>query len=151
MTDYSKLDAFFEEIIQHYEVLRDFELEKLHMIQEDRVEELEKSISREQALIMKTNSLEQQRMKLMGSATMTFQQLIDQSPLQYRDGFIQKKEALASLISQIKEMNEAAQANVKNRLEQMRKSHAELNDTMYSRAGAKENQSALSKTLDKDV
>ena len=55
MPDYNKLIAFFDEYITHYKEFLQFEYLKLDMINNNQIEKLSKSLSTEQALIMKTN------------------------------------------------------------------------------------------------
>ena len=52
--DYFKLVRFFNEYIAHYKELLDFEYSKLDIINNDKIEELSRSLSKEQALIILT-------------------------------------------------------------------------------------------------
>lgn len=65
MPDYNKLISFFDECRSHYKELLAFENEKLSYIHEDDITQLGNSLGKEQALIMKGNSLETKRKALL--------------------------------------------------------------------------------------
>ena len=80
MIDYFKLVRFFAEYTAHYKEFLEFEFKKLDMINNDKIEELSASLSVEQALIMKANSLENKRLAILGEdKDLTFKEIIDKA------------------------------------------------------------------------
>ena len=78
MSDYNKIIAFFDEYITHYREFLQFEYLKLDMINNNQIEKLSSSLSTEQALIMKTNSLETKRLKVLeGTKGNTFAEIAE--------------------------------------------------------------------------
>ena len=65
MPDYNKIIAFFDEYIAHYREFLQFEYLKMDMLNHNQIEQLSASLSKEQAFIMKTNSYETKRLKLL--------------------------------------------------------------------------------------
>jgi hypothetical protein len=127
MLDYPKLFAFFDEYIEHYKTFLQFEYLKLEMINNDDIEKLSSSLSREQALIMKTNSLEKKRIDILGDeAGKTFQELIDSAPKWYQYRLTDKYNQLSEVVLKIKEINDTANVIVSERLNKIQKKVGEL-------------------------
>jgi len=127
MLDYPKLFAFFDEYIAHYKAFLQFEYLKLEMINNDDIEKLSSSLSREQALIMKTNSLEKKRLAILGEESgKTFQELIDSAPKWYQFRLTEKYNQLSEVIIKIKEINDTANIIVTERLNKIQKKVGEL-------------------------
>ena len=73
---------FFNDYNAHFKELMDFEYKKLDMINNDRIEELSNILSTEQALIMRTDTLEKKRLELMGdNKDCTFADIIAVAPV----------------------------------------------------------------------
>lgn len=127
MLDYVKITKFFDEYINHYKDFLKFEYFKLDMITKDEIEKLSNSLSTEQALIMKTNSYENRRIKLVGdNANMTFPELIDKAPEFYKKRLDSQYKELSELVFKIKELNDTANTIVTERLKRIQKRTAEL-------------------------
>ena len=67
MKDFHTFQNFMNEYNSHYRELLSFETKKLRLIADDDIDELRKSLNTEQAMIMKTNSLEKKRMELLSN------------------------------------------------------------------------------------
>ena len=126
MLDYPKLFAFFDEYIEHYKTFLQFEYLKLEMINNDDIEKLSASLSREQALIMKTNSLEKTYRYSGDEAGKTFQELIDSAPKWYQYRLNDKYNQLSEIVLKIKEINDTANVIVSERLNKIQKKVGEL-------------------------
>ncbi|MCH5349398.1 MAG: flagellar export chaperone FlgN, partial [Oscillospiraceae bacterium] len=98
MADYKKIIAFFDEYIDHYREFLDFEYSKLDMLNKNQIEKLSNSLSVEQALIMKTNSLEAKRIKLVEGSGKTFAELTEGAPEEFRERLSKQHDELSSLV-----------------------------------------------------
>lgn len=121
MLDYEKFLRFSEECNDHYRALLEFEYKKMELITEDDIENLSKALPEEQALVMKSNSLETKRAKLLGSenAGKTFRELADSAPDEYKKRLKELYQELCSLISRIKELNDTAAVIINSRLKRI--------------------------------
>ncbi|MDE6594781.1 MAG: flagellar protein FlgN [Oscillospiraceae bacterium] len=126
MPDYKEIIAFFDEYITHYKGFLKFEYAKADMINKGAVEQLSDALNTEQALIMKTNSMEARRMKLVEGCGNTFNELIDGAPAEHQDKLKSQHEELSEIIYKIKELNDNAGAIVSARLKKIQKRTAEL-------------------------
>lgn len=135
MPDYKKITAFFDEYIEHYRVFLKFELAKASMISHGNIEQLSNSLPTEQALIMKTNVLENKRMKLVeGAPGNTFAELAENAPEEYRERLKAQHKELSELLYKIKEINDAANEIVSERLKKIQRRTEELN--VYDEKGS---------------
>ncbi len=153
MIDYHKLLAFFDEYILHYTELLRFENDKLKMIVADNIKELEKSIGKEQALIMKTNSYENKRFELIGvqNQKKTFKEIIEEAPYEFQPRLNDRYNSLTNLVYQIKKINQNAQEIVAQRLTLIEEvKNGSVNST-YNKNGGKKNVGQGSMTLNKDI
>lgn len=139
MLDYHMLLSFMNEYISHYRDLLRFETAKLQLIFKDDIEGLDKSLSKEQALIMKTNSLEAKRFELLrgGHEKETFRELIDGAPPEYKNELSDQYKELCNLIFQIKKINDNAHEIVRKRLSVMENAENSSTDT-YNKTGKKQ-------------
>ena len=81
---FNKIIAFFDDYIKHYRAFLQFEYLKMDMINHNQIEKLSDSLSTEQALIMKTNSLENKRTKLLeGFEGKSFAEIAENAPEPY--------------------------------------------------------------------
>lgn len=126
MPDYKQIIAFFDEYITHYKSFLKFEYAKADMINKGAVEQLSDALTTEQALIMKTNSMETRRMKLVEGCGNTFKELIEGAPAEHQDKLKSQHEELSEIIYKIKELNDNAGAIVSARLKKIQKRTAEL-------------------------
>ena len=127
MPDYKKIIAFFDEYITHYKEFLQFEYLKLDMINHNQIEKLSKSLSTEQALIMKTNSYETKRVKLLeGTAGSTFAEIAANAPEEYRTRLSEQHKELSEIVFRIKELNDSANITVTERLKKIQRKTAEL-------------------------
>lgn len=152
MLDYAKLRDFFSEYVEHYRELFYFEVEKIKLIAADNVEELGKSLAKEQAFMMKTTALEKKRIALMdgGNQNKTFRQLIDGAPMELRGELTALHAELSRLVFEIKNMNDKAHDLVANRIEVFERVKNGNTDT-YSQKGAKTRLPNETNLLNKDV
>ena len=99
MPDYKKIIAFFDEYIRHYKAFLQFEYLKMDMINHNQIEKLSDSLSTEQALIMKTNSLENKRAKLLeGLEGKSFAEIAENEGITRQGAHDQIKRAEAKLL-----------------------------------------------------
>lgn len=150
--DFQKLTSFMEEYLAHYRELLVFENGKLRMISDDDIEGLNKSLSREQALIMKTNALESKRFTLQsgGNERKSFRELISEAPEGYRNKLSDQYRELSDLIFSIKRINDDAHEIVRRRLGVMEEAKKGLRET-YDRSGGKLRSIADGEALDKGI
>lgn len=149
MPDYNKITAFFEEYIAHYRKFLNFEYSKMDMLNKGEIEQLSSALSTEQALIMKTNSLEAKRAKLLEGTAKTFPELAENAPEEYRDKFSEQHKELAFLIYKIKELNDTANIIVSERLKKIQNRTAELD--VYDGKGTVKREHATKAAISKNV
>ncbi|MCL2053903.1 MAG: flagellar protein FlgN [Oscillospiraceae bacterium] len=127
MLDFAKITVFFDEYTAHYKDFLDFEYKKADMITKNEIEELSKALSTEQALIMKTNSYEGRRAKLLGGdSELTFERLVEKAPEHYKNKLEASHKEMSEMIFKIKEINDRIGVIVAARLKQIQKRTAEL-------------------------
>lgn len=149
MTDYFKLVRFFNEYVAHYKELLDFEYKKLDMINNDRIEELSNSLSTEQALIMKANSLEARRLKLLeDDKDITFKEIIEKAPVSCRKRLESQYAELSGYVAKIKELNDLANIIISGRLKRVERKTAEL-DTYNGKGNVKTEHASKSTIMSK--
>lgn len=150
MLDYPKLFAFFDEYIQHYKVMLDFEYSKLDLINKNEIEQLSKSLANEQSLIMKTNAFEKKRVELLGDdASKTFAELIESAPKWYQHRLTCKHDELSEVVMKIKEINDTANVIISERLNRIDRKFGEL-DT-YDNNGMVSHEKANRSSMIKSV
>lgn len=121
MLDYQKFLRFSEECNDHYRTLLAFEYKKMKLITDDDIESLSRALPEEQALVMKSNSLEAKRAKLLGdeNAGKTFRELAKNAPDQYKERLDELYNELCMLIGKIKELNDTAAVIINSRLKRI--------------------------------
>lgn len=150
MPDYNKIIAFFDEYIAHYKEFLSFEYRKLDMINKNKIEELSDSLSIEQALIMKTNSLEGKRERhLKDVEGKTFAEIAENAPEEYRERLSEQHEELSDLIFKIKDINDTANIIVSERLKKIQRRTAELD--VYDGKGSVRREHASRAAISKNV
>lgn len=150
MSDYNKIIAFFDEYITHYREFLQFEYLKLDMINNNQIEKLSSSLSTEQALIMKTNSLETKRLKVLeGTKGNTFAEIADNAPEEFREKLRTQHEELSAIIFRIKELNDSANIIVSERLKKIQRRTAELD--VYDGKGTIKREHASRLAISKNV
>ncbi|MCM1024104.1 MAG: flagellar protein FlgN [Prevotella sp.] len=150
MPDYKKIVAFFDEYIAHYREFQSFEYKKLDMINKNEIERLSDSLSVEQALIMKTNSLEGKRERLLaGIEDKTFAAIAENAPEEYSERLSEQHKELSALIFKIKEINDLANMIVSERLKKIQSRTAELD--VYDGRGAVRREHASKAAISKNV
>lgn len=144
MIDYKIITDFFDEYIIHYQELLSFELTKLDMINKNDIETLSGALPREQALIMKTDSFEARRIKLLGEdAGKSFPQIIEMAPVEYKEKLSQQRKVISSSVMKIKEINDIAGVIVAERLKRIKRRIGE-SGTYNGRGGVKRDSASLS-------
>ena len=147
--DYFKLVRFFYEYIVHYKELLDFEYSKLDMINNDKIEELSRSLSKEQALIMKSNSMEKKRIEILGEdKDLTFKEIIEKAPISCKKRLEGQYEELSACVMKIKELNDLANVIITGRLKRVERKTAEL-DTYDGKGGVKTEHATRSAIMNK--
>lgn len=144
--DYPALIAFFDEYNAHYRSFLKFEYSKMNMINKDEIEKLSASLSTEQAFIMKSNTLENARIKLLGGErSKTFPQIIEEAPQEYKTPLEERYKTLSEMVFKIKEINDTANIIVSERLKKIRSVTGEL-DT-YNMKGDVKKETASGSTM----
>ena len=119
---------FFNDYNAHFKELMDFEYKKLDMINNDRIEELSNILSTEQALIMRTDTLEKKRLELMeDNKERTFADIIAEAPVSCKARLEEQYKELAEYVGKIKELNDLANIIITGRLRRVEQKTAELN------------------------
>ena len=150
MPDYNKIVAFFDEYIVHYREFLKFEYSKADMINNGEIEKLSNALSTEQALIMKTNSYEARRTKLLeGVEGTTFAQIAENAPQEYRDRLSSQHEELSRLVFKIKELNDMANIIISEKLKKIQKKTSELD--VYDGRGSLKREHASKAAISKNV
>ncbi|MEG0615314.1 MAG: flagellar export chaperone FlgN [Oscillospiraceae bacterium] len=139
MLDYNSMISFFEEYIAHYRTILDFENQKVKMIVLNDIDGLNASISKEQALIMQTNSYEKKRLGLIDeeNKAKTFRQIIAEAPQDIAPKLRESHEELSKLIFEIKKVNKYAEEIVNTKLSSLNKASDERFTQSYDKGGAK--------------
>lgn len=142
--DYPALIAFFDEYNAHFRSFLKFEYSKMNMINKDEIEKLSASLSTEQAFIMKSNTLENVRIRLLeGEQSKTFSQIIEEAPAEYKASLEERYKALSEMVFKIKELNDTANIIVSERLKKIRSVTGEL-DTYNMKGSVKKETSSVS-------
>ena len=149
MPDYNKIIAFFDEYITHYKEFLQFEYLKLDMINNNQIEKLSKSLSTEQALIMKTNAYETKRVKLLEGMTGTFAEIAANAPEEYGKRLTVQHKELSEIVFRIKELNDTANITVTERLKKIQRKTAELD--VYDGKGTLKREHASRLAISKNV
>ena len=149
MPDYNKIIAFFDEYIAHYKEFLQFEYLKLDMINNNQIEKLSKSLSAEQALIMKTNAYETKRVKLLEGMTGTFAEIAANAPEEYSKRLTEQHKELSDIVFRIKELNDTANITVTERLKKIQRKTAELD--VYDGKGTLKREHASRLAISKNV
>ena len=149
MPDYNKIIAFFDEYITHYKEFLQFEYLKLDMINNNQIEKLSKSLSTEQALIMKTNAYETKRVKLLEGMTGTFAEIAANAPEEYGKRLTAQHKELSEIVFRIKELNDTANITVTERLKKIQRKTAELD--VYDGKGTLKREHASRLAMSKNV
>lgn len=149
MPDYKKIIAFFDEYIAHYKSFLKFEYAKADMINKGAIAQLSDSLTTEQALIMKTNTLEARRLKLVEGCGDSFGELIDGAPPEHKERLKSQHKELSEIIYKIKELNDNAGIIVAERLKRIQKRTAELD--VYDGKGALKREHATKAAIFRNV
>ncbi|MBQ5334177.1 MAG: flagellar export chaperone FlgN [Oscillospiraceae bacterium] len=133
--DYKALIVFFDEYNANYKSFLKFEYSKMDMLNKGDIEKLTASLSSEQAFIMKSNSLEKQRLTLLGKDNeKNFEQIVNEAPEEYKERLDEQRKSLSEMIYKIKELNDTANIIVSERLKKIRSAVGELET--YNGSGA---------------
>ncbi len=150
MLDYNKLIVFFDEYISHYKDFLSFEYSKVDMINKGEIEKLSNSLSTEQAFIMKTNTYETKRLKLMGEKSgESFSELAENAPEEFRDRLIEQHKQMSELVFGIKELNDMANEIVTERLRKINSRAAELD--VYDGKGSVKREPTVKAAISKNA
>ncbi|MBQ5319744.1 MAG: flagellar export chaperone FlgN [Oscillospiraceae bacterium] len=150
MPDYNKIIAFFDEYIAHYREFLQFEYLKLDMINHNQIEKLSSSLSKEQALIMKTNAYETKRVKVLEGTTGTnFAEIAENAPEEFKGRLAEQHKELSAIIFRIKELNDTANVTVTERLKKIQRRTAELD--VYDGKGTVKREHASRLAISKNV
>ncbi len=142
--DYPALIAFFDEYNAHFREFLKFEYGKMDMLNKGEIEKLSKSLSTEQAFIMKSGSLEKRRIGITGD-NVTFADIVEGAPDEYRAALDERYRALSEMVLKIKEINDTASIIVAERLKKIRMRNGGL-DT-YNGHGDVKKENAINTTM----
>lgn len=154
MPNYELLIDFFNEYNNHYKELLSFENTKFQYIVSNNVIELGNSLGKEQALIMKGNSLEAKRLSLLekqGLKGVKFQDIIDDAPEQYSYKLSSLFSELSKYVSETKRINDEALSAVKTRLSAIDQKLSKQSNDVYDGKGGKKHTSNTFSSLAKNV
>lgn len=150
MPDYNKLIVFFDEYIAHYRDFLSFEYSKLDMLNKGEIEKLSSALSSEQAFIMKTNSYETKRLKLLEDTSgISFSELAENAPEEFRTRLSDQHKEMSQLVFKIKEINDMANEIVSKRLRKIQNKTAELD--VYDGKGSVKREHASRAAISKNV
>lgn len=149
MPDYKKIIEFFDEYIAHYKSFLKFEYAKADMINKGLIEQLSDALPTEQALIMKTNTFESRRIKLVAGCGSTFNELVEGAPDEFKEELGSQHKELSELIYKIKDLNDHAGAIVSERLKKIQMRTAELD--VYDGKGALKREHATKSAISRNV
>ena len=120
------------------------------MINNDKIAELSANLSVEQALIMKANSLEARRLKLLEEEKdLTFKEIIAKAPTSCRKRLEEQYNELSQYVAKIKEINDLSNIIISGRLKRVERKNAEL-DT-YNGKGAVKTEYASGSAIFRNV
>ncbi len=154
MINYKNILIFFDEYIAHYRELLSFENQKLSLLVDNDIKKLNDSLSKEQALVMKGNSLEAKRIKLMkdqGIENISFSEIIDNSPIEYKMKLTESFEALKKYVNETKRINDNAMMTVNNRLSDIDKRLSTKESSTYDEHGGKNLKTSFSSSLSRNI
>lgn len=145
---------FFDEYILHYKELLAFENQKLELIVANNVTELSNCLSKEQALIMKGNSLEKKRISLMneqGLSDIKFGEIIDNSPKEFSTRLKSSYSELSKYVNEVKRINTNAMEIVNGKLSAVESKLSKTNNDTYDVKGGKKRESNSTSALTKNI
>ncbi len=154
MPNYNTIVLILDECIEHYKELLSFENEKIGYITSNNVSELSNSLSREQALIMKGNSLEAKRLAVLkkeGVGELRFSELIEQAPDGYSTLLNAKHSELSQYINEVKRINGFALDMVKEKLSYIENRISQNQTDTYDKSGEKKHKATSGSTIFKNV
>lgn len=154
MTGYNELIDFLDEYVNHYRQLLDFENSKLSVLIENNQDTLKDSLGKEQALIMKGDSMETKRialLKKMGLDGLTFTQIIDKSPKEYKTKLSILYNDLSKYVYEVKRVNISAMQNVELKLANINNKLNKSDSNTYDQHAKKQHISKSSMSLSKNI
>lgn len=153
MPDYNKIIDFFDECIEHYKELLSFENKKLEYITSNNVDELSNGLGREQALIMKGNSLETKRVEILkkqGVSDIKFKELIESAPDEFSGKLNARYLELLKYINEVKRINGYSLNMVEEKLNYIEERISQNNST-YDMSGEKKHAVSSGSAISKNV
>jgi hypothetical protein len=132
--DYVAGVQFLESYGKHFEDFLQFELHKLRLMHEHKIEELSAALGDEQALIMKTDALEKKRITLFGKVT--FEELIENAPEELRRHLQNILNLARTNIGLIREINDLLTVNANEHLKSIHRRTKEF-EIYNDRGGVK--------------
>lgn len=118
--DYDILLKHLRDSALHFEQVARFEKDKFDIVASSDLGALEKCISKEQALVMKSNALEKKRQTLMGEErNRTFSEVIGNAPGSFRALLEVEFQRIKTAVLETKRINDQITDLVKSRLDRM--------------------------------
>lgn len=154
MANYNSIITFLNEYINHYMELLSFENAKLDLVMSGKISELSDSLSKEQALVMRGNSLESKRTALMekeGLGGLALNEIINQAPQEYKTQLSEKKQQLSKYIFEVKRINESSASAVNQKLDTINKKLRNSDINTYDEHAKKKQISKFSSSLSKNI
>lgn len=150
--NYEKLIGIVNDSAEHYKELLAFENNKLTLIINDDVEEINKLLSKEQALIMRGNSLEVKRINFLkdeGIPDAKLQDLVTQAPNEYKKSLQSGYDNLQKYVLEVKRINNHSLDIVSDKLSAINEINGQA-DT-YDGSGGKKHTTSSAATLEKSI
>lgn len=117
--DYNAVIKLLDEYAEHFEALLKFEYSKLEMIHKGEIEKLSDSLSVEQAFVMKTNTLETRREKLLGKGV-SIASVSASAPEDVKPEIDSRHKRIKDAVFRIKELNDTAALVINERRKKLR-------------------------------
>lgn len=153
MHNYKQIIEFFEQYINHYMELLDFENTKLSCILSNNVKDLNSCLGKEQALIMKGKNLEAKRLELLkkeGFGESTFSEMIEAAPEEYKQKLQTVFSQLSKYVLEVKRINDEAMNVVRVKLNSIENKLSRTSGELYNDKGGR-NHTAMSVSMTKNV
>lgn len=119
MRDYYEIIRFFVGYNAHLKEFLNFEYKKLDLINKGKIEEITALLPSEQAFIMKTNALEEKRIKLLENSRESFETLVANSPESCRKRLDEQHGEFRGYVLKIKEINDTVNTLVNIRMKKI--------------------------------
>ncbi|MDR0904544.1 MAG: hypothetical protein LBM59_07920 [Ruminococcus sp.] len=122
--DYNAGIKFLEGYASHFEALEATELKKLRLMHDKKPEAVANLIPDEQALIMKSDILERNRVKIFGAKTLD--EIYDTAPGSLKTDYMRLTKRIRNAVKQIRDLNEVIKLMATERLKRAKRANKQL-------------------------